>query len=161
MAETKRFAADTTVQASRTKQELDELLARHGATQRGLFEEAGRGVCIFTMAGRQIRLQIKLPTINTDPKQPPRGWYGWSGKQRSEWAAKQAEQEGRATWRRLLLVTKAKLELVHDGNSIEREFLADVVLPDGRTVHEALGPQLDESYRNGEVPKLLGPGGGA
>lgn len=67
------------------------------------------------------------------------------------------------TWRRLVLVVKAKLDLVADGGStIEREFLADILLPDGRTVHQALGPQLADSYSNGHMPPLLGPalGGG-
>jgi hypothetical protein len=96
---------------------------------------------MFAMGGRNIRLQIKLPTLPPNP----------SAKTRAT-----AEQEERSAWRRLLLVTKAKLELVLDtGRSVESEFLADVLLPDGRTVHEALKTQLSESYETGNMPPLL------
>lgn len=158
----KRFAAATDVPAGKTKQELDELLARHGATQRGTFEEAGRGLCVFTMAGRQIRLQIKLPKVDElEPTPLPRGWWGWSLERRTKWKAERNEQAARSAWRRLLLVTRAKLELVHDGTSVEREFLADVLLPDGQTVHEALAAKLERSYQDGSMPPLLlGSGGG-
>jgi hypothetical protein len=75
--------------------------------------------------------------------------------------AEQRAQFERSAWRRLLLVVKAKLELVRDADSsIEREFLADILLPNGSTVHEELGPQLDDSYRTGSMPPLLPPAGG-
>ena len=41
------------------------------------------------------------------------------------------------------------------GGDIEAEFLANILLPDGRTVHEALQPQLAESYKSGRMPPLL------
>ena len=65
-----------------------------------------------------------------------------------------------AAWRRLLLVTKAKLEYIADGASTtEREFFSDILLPDGQTVHQAMAQQIEESYRTGNMPKLL-PGFG-
>jgi len=141
MAEAKRFAADTTVAASGSKTELDALLLKHGATQRGIFEEAGRGVVMFTMQGRQIRLTVKLPRLEAARNPRERA---------------KAEQEERAAWRRVLLITKAKLEIVFDsGGSVETEFMANVMLPDGRTVGEALQPQLAQSYADGQMPPLL------
>lgn len=127
-----RYAERTSVPVGKTKAELDALLAKHGATQRGVFEEVNRGIVMFTMRGRQVRLTVKLPKLNH-------------------------EQESRTAWRRLLLVTKAKLELVADGSveAFELEFLGNVLLPDGRTVHEALAPQLADSYSNGRMPPLL------
>lgn len=157
-ASKRRYGDDTEVPASRTKQELDELLLKHGASQRGIFEEAGRGVCLFTMAGRQVRLQVHLPGINTRPDPAPRGWYTWKEARQREWVEKQVAQLHRAAWRRLLLVTRAKLELVRDGQTVEREFLADLVLPDGATVHERLEKQIRDSYETGAMPRLLGPG---
>ena len=42
-------------------------------------------------------------------------------------------------------------------STVEREFLADVYLPDGRTVHQALQDGLSEMYKSGTLPPLLGP----
>lgn len=127
-----RYAERTSVPVGKTKAELDALLAKHGATQRGVFEEASRGIVMFTMRARQIRLVVKLPKVSDG-------------------------QEARTAWRRMLLVTKAKLEMVADQSleAFELEFLGNVLLPDGRTVHEALAPQLAQSYADGRMPPLL------
>ena len=51
---------------------------------------------------------------------------------------------------------KAKLEAIHQGiSSIEREFLADTIMPDGQTVAEWVEPQLAKAYESGQMPKLL------
>ncbi len=141
MAKRQRFAQGTTVPVMKTRIELDELLGRHGATQRATFQDddSGRAVVQFRMSERVIRLMMKR-----DPK------------------AKRADQADREAWRRLLLVVKAKLEIVASGSStIEREFLADVLLPDGTTVHDSLRLQLKDSYSTGKMPPLLGAGGGS
>jgi len=55
---------------------------------------------------------------------------------------------------------KAKLEAVETGIvSLEEEFLAHVVLPDGSTVGQWAEPQLAELYGRGDMPALL-PGMG-
>lgn len=66
------------------------------------------------------------------------------------------EQEIRRRWRSLLLVVKAKLTAVADGiSTVEREFLADLVIPTGQTLAEWLAPQLEAAYAHGGVPALL------
>ena len=51
-----------------------------------------------------------------------------------------------------MLVTKAKLELVAEGlSTIQREFLADPVLPDGSTVGRALEVPIAEAYATGRM----------
>jgi hypothetical protein len=63
-----------------------------------------------------------------------------------------ASREG---WRALVLAIKAKLEAVEAGiTTFETEFLAHIVLPDGRTVGEHAIPKLEETLR-GEIPRLL------
>jgi len=53
------------------------------------------------------------------------------------------ENERRQRWRVMVMVTKAKLEAVACGiSTIEREFLSDIVLPDGRTVAETMTPVI-------------------
>jgi hypothetical protein len=71
--------------------------------------------------------------------------------------------EERRRWRAMLLVIKAKLEIVATGSSsFEREFLADILLPDGSTVGDVAVKQIADSYKTGGMPKslLLGSGNG-
>lgn len=152
----RRFAADTGVSAEKTRAEIDALLGRHGATQRAtLVDEANaRAAVQFRIGGRMVRCEIKLPTAKSIGNKPWR-----VRRSHAEWARDEMAQQTRSAWRRLLLILKAKLELVAEGGStFEREFLADVLLPDGRTVHQALTGQLEESYQTGGMPPLLGSG---
>lgn len=147
MASRRRFAESTTVSVDRTRAEIDTLLTRAGATQRGTFQDddTGKALVQFRMANRVIRLELAAPKFGTA-----------TGRE-----LKKLEQEERAAWRRLLLILKAKLELIADGDStVEREFLADILLPDGRRVIEDLGPKLQTAYKTGRLPPLLGPAKG-
>lgn len=66
------------------------------------------------------------------------------------------EQACRSRWRALYLIIKAKLEAVDSGiSTIEREFLYDIVLPDGKTVGEYMAPQIEAAYTTGEMPPML------
>lgn len=155
-----RYAEGTTVSVEKSKMELDSLLGKHGATQRmlGVDDDAGRAIVLFTLAGRQVRFEMTLPDLGQflTPRKEPQGWGNWDDDRRLGWARKQHEQAGRQRWRAILLVTKAKLELVADGMStVEREFLSDIVLPDGRRVEQLLKPALELAYINGEMPPLL------
>jgi hypothetical protein len=60
----------------------------------------------------------------------------------------------------VLLLLKSKLEIVRLGmTSLEREFLADMVLPGGSTVHHAIADALRRELASGELPnRLLGAG---
>lgn len=164
---TTRYAANTEVSVERSRAELDAILARYGATQRmvGSDDIAGQAFVLFSMAGRQVRLEMTLPALdqflNPSRQEQPHGWGSWTSERRREWAQKRHEQAQRTKWRALVLVTKAKLELVADGmSSVEREFLADIVLPDGRRVEQVLSPALEQAYLTGNMPPLLPAYGG-
>ncbi len=155
-----RYASRTEVPAERTRMQLDQLLEKHGATQRGLISDDahGRAGVMFTIDGRQIRLEMTIPSVSQllAPKPKPRGWDIWYEPKRQAWAKKQHEQLMRSRWRALLLVTKAKLEVIAEGlSSIEAEFLAGLVLPNGCTVGAQIGAQIQEAYLTGTVPPLL------
>jgi hypothetical protein len=65
----------------------------------------------------------------------------------------------RSRWRGLALVVRAKLEAVAMGvRTWDEEWIAAVVMPDGRTVAETVGGELDAATRNGGLPprSLLG-----
>jgi len=65
--------------------------------------------------------------------------------------------EERRRWLALLLVIKAKLEAVESGIiTFEEEFLAHVVMPDGRTVLQHVQVPIERAYIEGHVRPLLG-----
>ena len=133
-ARVRRYAEGTKVSVSRTKVAIDELLERHGAHQRILGTDDIRGINLvaFTLGGRQVRFE--LPHCRDDPR------------------------EQRRVWRALLLVIKAKLELVAGGDStVDNEFLPNIVLPNGQTVGSVIGAHIDQAYATGSMPPLLGP----
>lgn len=133
------FAEGTEVAPEKTEAEIKRLLVREGATQVYSGWDAARVVIGFTMRNRQVRMVMPLPSDRNDRR-------------------RQAEERRR--WRCLLMALKSKLTIVQTGAStFEREFLADIVLPDRRTVGEWIGPQLEETYASGRMPPLLGPAG--
>lgn len=133
----RRFAEGTKVPASKTRIEIDRLLEKHGASQRLVFTDDDRGVhaVAFAISGRQVRFEL--------PCSPDDG------------------REERRVWRALLLVLKAKLELIAGGDSsVDIEFLPNIVLPDGSKVSDRLVPQIAEAYETGHMPPLLPAAGG-
>lgn len=147
-----RFAADTSVPADRSRAEIERLLARYGAGRFLYGWEEDRALIGFTMHSRQVRFVLPLPD-RTAPefRRTP------TGKPRSTAAAEAAyEQAVRQRWRALALVIKAKLEAVESGiTEFEDEFLAHIVLPDGRTAGHWMRPQIAAAYDGGNMPKLL------
>ena len=132
----RRFAEETQVPVARSREELESVLKKHGASQRLTYQddEAGRAVVQFRIGERMVKLEMRREETNRN-----------------------AEQVDREAWRRLLLVVRAKLEIVASGMStLEREFLPDILLPNGQRVEEVLGPQIAQSYLDGGMPKLLG-----
>lgn len=130
---TRRFAEDTSVPVERSAAEVKKRLRDAGADSIAVYESAERSAVAFTAQGRMYRITV--------PIQP---------------GAKAAAEEERRAWRLLLLLVKAKLEAVREGaTTIEREFLADMLLGDGSTVHERAREEIRIAYETGETPKLL------
>jgi hypothetical protein len=162
-----RYAANTSVSVERSKSELDTLLGKAGAHQRAMMNDELRGIAVvvFALGGRQVKLSMSFPTYASlreqSEKDPPRGWRSWNASQRDKWLRAQVVQGERQRWRGLLLCVKAKLELIADGSStLEREFLSDIMLPDGRTVGETISPRIAEAYNTGNMPAMLPAYGG-
>lgn len=131
----RRYAATTKVPVDRSRAELEGLLQAHGATQRAVFldDEAGMTHVQFKMSDRLIKLSFNTPA--------------------------KKEQAARQAWRSIILIVKAKLEYIAIGAStVEREFLADIVTPDGRTLHQLLVNPVQQMFKTGKMPALLGDG---
>lgn len=124
------YAEKTKVPVSQTKAEIEKLVTKYGATQfiSGWTED--KVAVGFTIDGRQVRIELPLPLDD--------------------------EQDVKRRWRSLAAVLKAKLVAVEDGiSTIEREFLADVVLADGSTVGAWASEQIAMVYDTGQMPALL------
>lgn len=156
------YADGTSVSADRTKAEIEQTLTRYGADQfmTGWDAASSLAVVQFRMAGRMVRLQLPMP-VASDPLicKTPRG-----GRRTENQIQDQLAKETRRRWRALLLVIKAKLTAVTDGiSTLEREFLADIILPNNMTMHEWVGPQVEEAYQTAVMPAMIptaaiGPG---
>ena len=147
------YAKNTTVPVSRTKADIEDLIQKYGADQFISGYRNDLAMIGFSLAGRQIRFLLPLPDKQTREFQYTPG----RGQRRTEDAAHAAwEQACRSKWRGLYLIIKAKLEAVEAGiSTVEREFLADVVLPDGSTAGEWMGPQIEAAYQTGQMPPML------
>lgn len=152
-----RYAADTSVSQDRSRSEIEATLKRYGATSFLYASEARGAVVGFVIKDRQVRFMLPMPDRQAREftHTPARGV------RRSEAEAEKAwEQAGRQRWRALALVIKAKLEAVAAGiTTIEDEFLAHTVLPDGSTVGQFMKPQLAIAYEQGAMPTTLLLGG--
>lgn len=159
------YAEGTSVSVAASKAELDALLSKYGAAQRAIGSDdiEGTAQAVFRLKGRHIRLRVPLPKRGDAAfcLKPARAdAKDQTPKHRPEAEAQRLwEQACRARWRALVLLTKAKLEAIELGiSSAEREFLADIFLPNGRTIHEEISAQISGAYSDGKMPPLLGPG---
>ena len=151
-----KYAAKTDVSSERSIAEIQKTLTRYGATSFGYAYESTRAQVVFSMAGRRIRFELELPdkTHHKFTRTAVRNWKRTPVDSERAW-----EQATRQKWRALALAVKAKLEAVDSGiATFEEEFLAYVVLPNGKSVGMIIAPQLDEIYASGKMPLLLGDG---
>ena len=148
-----KYAADTAVSQEKSRSEIEATLKRYGADSFFYGSEPTRAMIGFRLDGRMIKFMLPMPDpqarefTHTPQKNEPRSADG---------AYKAWEQAGRQRWRALALVIKAKLEAVAAGiTTVEDEFLAHTVLPNGATVGEFMRPQLAIAYESGQMPTTL------
>lgn len=148
-----RYASDTSVSTERSRAEIESILRRYKADQFGYATNARGATVMFTIGGRHIKFMLPLP----DPEAREFTHTPAKGQRRTAADAEKAwEQACRQRWRALALVIKAKLEAVSAGiTTIEDEFLAHTVLPDGSTMGQWAKPQIEEAYRVGAMPQHL------
>ena len=154
------YAESTTVPGEKSKAELDRMLSAADAARRFMGADDDRGVAfvVFEIVGRQVRIEVPLPKpADFAPK------AGATYRTRTREHQQKAWEQGcRARWRALVLLIKAKLEAISLGLSTpEREFLADIFLPNGQRIHDALKEGIARAYIDGKMPPLLGEGAAA
>lgn len=155
MTAKRRYAADTSVSVIKSREDIERLLVRHGASKFAYGWDDTSARIQFEALGRHIRFVVPLPDADSDEiVLTPAGYIRTDAQQ-----TKAFDQATRARWRALVLVMKAKLEAVEAGIvTFEDEFMAHVVLPDGSTVGDFMAPQIEAAYQTGGMPALL-PGG--
>jgi len=148
------YAAGTEVPASQSRTEIERALERFGATgfSYGWMAEHQVAQVEFLLADRRMRFVLQLPD-----RSEARLTHDGRGRRRTEAGMRAAyDGEVRRLWRSMLLVIKAKLEAVNSGIlTVEQEFLAHIVLPDGTVVADWAADQLKQAYGAGQMPALL------
>lgn len=146
-----RYAQNTGVSVDRSRSEIEHTLARYGAHAFAYASESNKAMISFKMKQRMVRFVLDLPPAEDYRKTPGRGRERSDADTYRNW-----EQACRQCWRALSLVIKAKLEAVESGISVfEEEFLAHLVLPNGKTVGQFMVPQVQAAYETGKMPKML------
>jgi len=140
------YAEKTSVPIDRSQSEIKKILSKYGANGFAYAENDQFAMVMFEMSSRRVKFLLPMP-----PK------YSSKATQAS---IKTYEQLCRTRWRCLALAIKAKLECVESGiTTLEQEFMAHIMLPNGQTVGQAMGPQIEQSYRDNKMPHLLGYSG--
>jgi hypothetical protein len=147
-----KYAAQTAVPVDRSKAEIERLLQRYGATEFAHGWKQDRATIMFKMHNRYVRFNLPLPTVDEFTKTA-------TGKHRKAGTGAVThawEQACRQRWRALTLSIKAKLESVESGiEEFESAFMAQVVMPDGKTISETVLPAIAEAYKSGKMPPLM------
>lgn len=148
-----KYAENTTVSSSASRDEIERTLVRFGASQFAYGWQNGATMIGFVAHGKQVRFMLPLPDRNS-----PEILYTPERrvKRSVDQQEKVYEQMVRQKWRALAACIKAKFAAIEAGISVfEREFFYDTVLPNGQTVGEYLLPQLEQVYQDGTLPALL------
>jgi hypothetical protein len=145
-----QYASSTTVSPEKSQMEIRETLRRYGASRFGVMEEEIKAHVMFEYHKLQIQLTIELPPREEFTKTD-------NGRSRKQSAVNEAYNQAiRQRWRALLLAIKAKLEAIECGiSTIEKEFLAFVMLPNGQNLGDVLIPKIADMAETGRMPKML------
>lgn len=150
------YAKQTTVSVEKSKTEIEKTLRRFGADKFAHGWETGRAIVEFEIKSRRVRFLLPLPS-KTD--QDIVFSYGGKHKRTGGEVEIAWEQACRQRWRALNLAILAKLEAVESGiTTFEEEFLAHLVLPNGKTVGQWAVPSVIGALTDGKMPPLLPDG---
>jgi len=133
------YAANTEVSVDKSRAEIEALARKYSADQfvSGWKEDQHQATVQFRCQQRYVKFVLPLPV------------------QKDYSNRRKFEQAERRIWRALALIIKAKLEAVSSGIvSFEEEFMAHIVMPDGKTMAEHFVPQIEAAYTDKRIPQL-------
>jgi hypothetical protein len=147
------YARGTTTTPAASRAEIERTLVRFGAREYAFIVQADSAAVVFRVSDRQVRFAMMMPDFNerrfklTEARQLRRS----APEQRRLWEQACAER-----WRALAAGIKAKFAMVEAGiTTVEEEFLAHTVMPDGRTVGQHALPAVARAIADNEMPALL------
>jgi hypothetical protein len=127
------YAQDTTVSSYKSESEIRKMLKQLGADRFAVAEVEGNIEIRFAVGS--VVYQIARPDL-------------------PEIKGKSEEQRERAAWRALVLLVKAKMVAIDQGiTTVEREFMADTVLPHGAKLIDHYEELIESNYESG-VPQI-------
>jgi len=130
------YAEGTTVSADTSAAEIQKMLKGLGAERIGMMSSATETIIVFEV--RQCMYRISTPPTKTRPRVTK-------------------EQLEREAWRALVLLVKAKKVAIEQNiTTVEKEFMADTVMPDGSTLIDHHKAIVTHNYSEGGAPRLLG-----
>lgn len=144
------FAKNTKVSIDNSRQELDRLLRRAGATKTMIGWDKKKAYVAFVIDGLPIKQQVTMPGqeqfAQTD-----------TGRERTKEAQfKMWEQACRQRMREFVHLLKAKLIAVAIGvRDLDQEFFGDICLPEGQTVYELQKEGLNQAMSDGKLTAFL------
>lgn len=127
-----RYASQTSVAPEKSRAEIELTLRRYGAGGFAYAWEDDRAMIGFKFKDRRVQFVLPMPDQNSDEFKytPARRYYRDEADQ-----IRAYDQAVKQRWRALNLCIKAKLEAVEaEIVTFDEEFLAHIVLPDGKTV---------------------------
>lgn len=151
-----RYAENTSVPSDQSRMEIERTIRKYGASGFSYkwIDRPGKSMAMieFGMGNRCIRFVLVMPDRNEFDTTE-------TGRQRKPNQVElEYEKAIRQRWRALALVVKAKLEAVESGiTTFEHEFMAHIVLPDGKTVADHVIPSIQVAYNSKQVEKNLIP----
>lgn len=146
------YAKKTTVGVGRSIEEVERTLKRYGATQfmSGRDDELGMAMIGFKVNGISYKIQMPIPD-RSEYETDSRGYTRSDTAIEKDW-----DQEYRRRWRVIILLIKAKIEVVNIGiSTFEKEFMTNILLPGNQTVLDFIAPQLEKCIENNQLPKML------
>lgn len=127
-----RYAETTKVSVAQSQAEVQDLLEKYGVEKIGIIRNQGKADLWFEHNGRNYHLSVPIPA-----------------------GAKNPEQERRRAWRAMVLLIKAKFEAINSEiSTIESEFFAHTVMPDGQPLIEHARAQIEKSLAGRNILQL-------
>ena len=146
-----KYAESTGVAVEKSKGDIERTLKRYGSKSFVCGTQENKAAVIFVLNGKRIQFVLELPKFEDYQYTPSR-----RKKRSPDEQIKEHEQACRQKWRALLLIIKAKLEAVESGiATLDEEFMAYTLLPNGQTVAKWMIPQIENVYSTHQMPPLL------
>lgn len=134
----RRYAEHTKTPVDDSRREVERILRVSGATGFATSWDKNRYTIMFEIHGRRVRFDVSAPDAKDYPTT-------------ARWQA-----EERRRWRALVLILKAKLELVASGDTtFDAEFLANLMTSNGSTIGAMILPSLVQVLESGKMPPML------